>query len=276
MASAIAAEPQRRRTSGPLRQAIAPVTRPATRLPKDQAASSQPATPRRPCSSAKATVVTSAAPNRAPSVRQTRARGSTSRHGIGGPGAVGDDRAPRRRLRTPLGGEGEGARHAADQREAESGHRVPAGGQQRHQHRADDEDHLVEHRLQRERGLLLGGLVEQVRPPGAHARADLGERRRRRARRRRRSTAAASPARPPSIISASPAPNTGDGDRQHPRLAEVVDPPAVQHGEGRLGRARRPPRPCRRGRRSRCAPRPAARCPARPSRWAGGRRARRC
>ena len=83
MASAIAAEPQRRRTSGPLRHAIAPVTSPAIRLPTAQAASSQPAAQRMPCSSAKATVVTSAAPKSAPRVRQTIARVSTSRHGIG-------------------------------------------------------------------------------------------------------------------------------------------------------------------------------------------------
>ena len=54
------------------------------------------------------------------------------------------------------------------------GDRVPRGGEHGDQDRPEDEHGLVEHRLQRERGLQLGGPVEHVGPAGPHARADLG------------------------------------------------------------------------------------------------------
>ena len=83
IAPAMPMAPQRTRTAGPAPEATTPETTPARRLPKAHRASSPPAYPRCPCSSAKATVVTSAAPNRMPSARQTTARGTTVRHGIG-------------------------------------------------------------------------------------------------------------------------------------------------------------------------------------------------
>ncbi len=233
MASAMAAEPQRRRTSGPLRQLTAPVTSPAIRLPTAQAASSQPATPRMPCSSAKATVVTSAAPKSPPRVRHTAARVSTSRHGIG-------SRAPDsvattgRGLGAALGRERERADQAADGGGGEAGDRVPGRRQHRDQDRADDEDDLVEHGLEREGGLHLRGSVEQVGPPGAHAGADLGERRPGERREEVGEQRAATPARRPSIISAIAGAEERDGQRQHPPLAERVDQSPVQDGERRL------------------------------------------
>ena len=86
MAAIIPAAPQRTRSSGPRRHRTAPVIRPATRLPRAQSASRNPAYPLLPSSSAKATVVTSAAPKSVPSAVQTRASGTTVAHGIEGRG----------------------------------------------------------------------------------------------------------------------------------------------------------------------------------------------
>jgi hypothetical protein len=140
---------------------------------------------------------------------------------------------PRRGLGGALGGERVGAAQARDHRDDESGDRVPERGEHRGEHRADDEDDLVEDRLQRVRRLHLARAVEQVRPPGAHARADLGlegagERRQdvgeqhrpvagdRHDEQRHRHREA------------------GDGQRQDPPLAESVHQTAVQHGARRL------------------------------------------
>ena len=73
------------RVDGPFVQWMAPVITPASRLPSAQKASRTPVTPGTPCSSAKATVVTSAEPNNEPSARATTASGATVRHGIRGP-----------------------------------------------------------------------------------------------------------------------------------------------------------------------------------------------
>ena len=69
---------------GPFVQWIAPVITPASRLPSAQRASRTPVTPGTPCSSANATVVTSADPNNDPSASATTASGRTIRHGIPG------------------------------------------------------------------------------------------------------------------------------------------------------------------------------------------------
>ena len=172
-----------------------------------------------------------------------------------------------------LGGEGQAAADAGDDRDGEAGDRVHGGGEHGDQDRAEDEDGLVDHRLERERRLHVGRLVEHVRPAGPHARADLGQRARRPGPRRRTST----PDRPVRLHRPAPAATMRDPERrrsrrQHPALARAgrASRPCriAQHRVGDHVGRRRPPR---RRRTSRSPPRPAARCPGRPSRSAAGR-----
>ena len=115
-----------------------------------------------PCSSANATVLTSAAPNSTPRPRRRAPSGITVPPGHRGAGTGRVTRGCGGRLGGALGGEGEGADHARDEGDGEPGHRVPGGGEHGDQDRAEHEDRLVAHRLERERGLQLGRAVEST------------------------------------------------------------------------------------------------------------------
>ena len=147
---------------------------------------------------------------------------------------------------------------------AEHGHgRGERGGQQGDQRRPDDEDQLLHGRLDRERGLELAVVAEQVGPQGPHAG-------RRPAGSTPRPGRPARPARPGRRTAAgagqggeaerrwSPRSRPGPGSARPGRPAA---PAAARSGPGRSSRSRRPGR---RRRRSPRPPGPAARWPARP------------
>ena len=117
-----------------------------------------------------------------PRRRRTGCRGPPRRRSTGPITATGSrcepgaaDARRRRRRGGVLGGEEEGPDGAGDDRRGEPGDGVPRGGEDRDEDRAGHEDHLVDRRLEGVRRVDLGAFVEHVRPPGADARADLGE-----------------------------------------------------------------------------------------------------
>ena len=111
-----------------------------------------------------------------PARAHTSASGRTVRHGIGGRAPVAWSCGCAGGSVRALGGEGEGA----DARRATTAAASPATGcdgrgQHRHQDRAEDEHGLVDHGLERERGLQVGRARQHVRPAGPHAGADRRE-----------------------------------------------------------------------------------------------------
>ena len=89
MATTSPTAPHRIRWVSPRRKVTAPVIAPASRLPSAHRARSGPAADLLPCSSANATVMTSAPPNIRPSATQTTVSGARVRQGSGtrGPAA---------------------------------------------------------------------------------------------------------------------------------------------------------------------------------------------
>jgi ferrochelatase len=138
-------------------------------------------------------------------------------------------------LRPALPGQGEAPDQAGEHRQPEARPRVPGRGQHRGDGRADDEDRLVDHRLQRIGGLHLGRVAGQhVGPAGAHARPDRRVRRSGDRSRRERDGVG-----PPRLQARDEDDDRGGedrgGDREHPRLAEPVEQPPLHDGQQPIG-----------------------------------------
>ena len=152
-------------------------------------------------------------------------------------------------------GAGEGRGH----RGGEPGERVHRGGQRGHQGRADDEDHLVDHRLEGEGGEEVALVLDQVRPAGPHGGADLGQPGTGHGGEQVR------PRRRPPRLDGGHHPDQPEGEearrhRQHPALAEPVDEPRLEDRERRVRDEERRGDGAGQSRRSRSGRRPAARC----------------
>ena len=133
------------------------MTTPASRLPSAQSASSTPDSALLPVlvgerDGGDLGAAEQHAQRDAHDRRAARASATASAAGpAGGPVArVG------RRLGAALGGERQAAAHAGDHRGGQPGERVTSGREHGDQGRAEDEDRLVDDRLEREGGLHLG------------------------------------------------------------------------------------------------------------------------
>ncbi len=151
------------------------------------------------------------------------------------PDAVLGPRGLHRWFGAAQGGEDGGADQPGDDRGHQSSGRVDGGGEDRRERRPGEEDALVDHRLEGERGLPLRGVVEDVGP----ARADGGaDGRHGGARDRGEDVGEPHPVprldRPDQSGEAEGADE--DGRHQHPGLAEPVDHPALEDpGQARRG-----------------------------------------
>ena len=174
-----------------------------------------------PSSSESATVATSAPPSTAPMVKALAISGASTCHGIGARACPWRRREAGGSVRFWL------TRSAVPARVAATAEASPASGctvvaSVGHQGRSDDEDHLVDDRLEGEGGEEVALVLDQVRPAGPHGGADL---RQRRHRPRRRTGAATAPAAPPRRRPSS-----------RPARGRRGPPPPAAPGSDRAGR----------------------------------------
>ena len=204
---------------------------------------------------------TSAAANIEPRAKQTTASGTTERHGIGGRAAGRVARRLRHGWVPRCAARYSEPADAADQRDRQPGPGVPRGGEHGGDGRADDEDRLVDHRLEGVRRLDLGRLARRARRTSAPARTSRSAGTPRRpAPRPRTPPGPASPTRAVTTSTTIADAEHGGDDGQHPRLAQPVEQPPLHDRAQHRWRSCTPPtarRPARRTGRGRSR---AARC----------------